>query len=170
MLRISYFRRRDIQVAGMPERRSRKKRPFFCPECVQDLQAQPLYIIVAFWGMRTGRLLTVELVSREFHIPQRTAKDILHYIEHEGRNHICSRRFIQNEPTTGRRRALRILDVQEPQKIPASPGAKLDFLSEPVAPVAKQPFRPLTKFQKLRQWMLSRKQNEQAPPELTEDG
>lgn len=153
----------------MPERRSRIKRHFFCPECVQDMQSQPLYIIVAFWGMRTGRLLTVELVSREFHVPQRTAKDILYYIEHEGRNHICSRRFIQNEPTTGRRRALRILDVQDPQEITSS-GAKLDFLLEAVAPAARQPLRPLTKFQKLRQWMLSRKQNERAPLELTEDG
>ena len=153
----------------MPERRSRIKRHISCPECVQDLQAQPLYIIVAFWGMRTGRLLTMEVVSREFHIPQRTAKDILYYIEHEGRNHICSRRFIQNEPTTGRRRALRILDVQDPQEITSS-GAKLDCLSEAVAPAARQPLRPLTKFQKLRQWMLSRKQNERAPLELTEDG
>ncbi|HFQ8924801.1 TPA: hypothetical protein ACHTJK_000526 [Citrobacter freundii] len=134
------------------------------------MQSQPLYIIVAFWGMRTGRLLTVELVSREFHIPQRTAKDILYYIEHEGRNHIRSRRFIQNEPTTGRRRALRILDIQDPQDIPASSGAKLDFLSEVVAPAARQSLRPLTKFQQLRQWMLSRKQNEQAPLELTEEG
>lgn len=154
----------------MPERRSRIKRHFSCPECVQDLQAQPLYIIVAFWGMRTGRLLTVELVSREFHIPQRTAKDILHYIDHEGRNHIRSIRFIQNEPTTGRRRALRILDVQDPQDIPASSGTKLDFLSKAVAPAARQPLSPLTKFQKLRQWMLSRKQHEQAPLELTEEG
>ena len=153
----------------MPVRRSRKKRHFFCPECVQDIQAKPLYIIVAFWGMRTGRLLTMEVVSREFHIPQRTAKDILYYIEHEGRNHICSRRFIQNEPTTGRRRALRILDVQDPKEITSS-GAKLDFLSEAVAPAARQPLRPLTKFQQLRQWMLSRKQNEQAPLELTEEG
>lgn len=92
----SYFWRRDIQVAGMPERRRRIKRHFFCPECVQDMQARPLYIIVTFWGMRTGRLLTVEAVSREFHITQRTAKNILYYIEHEGRNHIRSRRFIQN--------------------------------------------------------------------------
>ena len=157
-------------MTGMPERRSRKKRHFFCPECVQDIQAQPLYIIVAFWGMRTGKLLTVEAVSREFHIPQRTAKDILHYIEHEGRNHICSRRFIQNEPATGRRRALRILDIQDPQEIPASSGAKLDFLSEAVAPAVKQQLRPVTKFQQLRQWMLSRKQHEQIPPELMGEG
>lgn len=101
------------------------------------MQARPLYIIVTFWGMRTGRLLTVEAVSREFHIPQRTAKNILYYIEHEGRNHIRSRRFIQNEPTTGRRRALRILDIQDPQEIPASSGAELDVLLEPVAPTAK---------------------------------
>ena len=157
-------------MAGMPVRRSRIKIRFFCPECVQDMQSQPLYIIVAFWGMRTGRLLTVELVSREFHIPQRTAKDILYYIEHEGRNHIRSRRFIQNEPTTGRRRALRILDVEDPQDIPASSGVKLDFLSEAVAPAARQPLRPLTKFQQLRQWMLSRKQNEQPPQGLIENG
>lgn len=134
------------------------------------MQSQSLCIIVAFWGMRTGRLLTVELISREFHIPQRTAKDILHCIEHEGRNHIRSRRFIQNEPTTGRRRALRIRDVQDPQEIPASSGAKRDFLSEAVAPAVRRPLRPVTKFQQLRQWMLSRKQNEEVPQELTEDG
>ncbi|EAV6933900.1 CaiF/GrlA family transcriptional regulator [Salmonella enterica] len=154
----------------MPERRRRIKRHFFCPECVQDMQARPLYLIVTFWGMRTGRLLTVEAVSREFHITQRTAKNILYYIEHEGRNHIRSRRFIQNEPTTGRRRALRILDIQDPREIPASSGAELDVQLEPVAPAAKQSLRPLTKFQKLRQWMVSRKQNEQAPLELTEYG
>lgn len=154
----------------MPEKRSRKKRHFFCPECVQDMQAQSLCIIVAFWGMRTGKLLTVEAVSREFHIPQRTAKDILYYIGHEGRNHIRSRRFIQNEPATGRRRALRILDVQVPQEMTASSGAKLDFLSEAVAPAVKQQLRPVTKFQQLRQWMLSRKQNEQPPLELIENG
>ncbi|TKU63908.1 CaiF/GrlA family transcriptional regulator [Citrobacter sp. wls713] len=148
----------------------RIKRHFFCPECVRDMQSQPLYIIVAFWGMRTGRLLTMEVVSREFHIPQRVAKDILHYIEHEGRNHICSRRFIQNEPTTGRRCALRILDVQDPQEIPASSGAKLDLLSEAAAPAVKQQLRPVTKFQQLRQWMLSRKQNEQPPQGLIENG
>lgn len=112
----------------MLEKRNRKKRHFFCPVCVQDVQDQPLCIIVAFWGMRIGKLLTVEAVSREFHIPQRTVKDILHYIVHEGRNHIRSRRFIQKEPATGRRRALRILDVQVPQEIPTSSGAKLDCL------------------------------------------
>ncbi|EHN96188.1 hypothetical protein ESOG_04322 [Escherichia coli E101] len=117
----------------MSEKRNRIKSHFFCPECVQDTQAQSLYIIVAFWGMRIVMLLTVEIVSREFCIPQRIAKDILYNIEHEGRNHICSRRFIQNEPITGQRRALRILDVQEPQEIPDALEEKRDFLSETVA-------------------------------------
>ncbi|MCZ5613350.1 hypothetical protein O5468_26680, partial [Escherichia coli] len=56
------------------------------------------------------------------------------------------------------------------QEIPASSGAELDVQLEPVAPAAKQSLRPLTKFQKLRQWIVSRKQNEQAPLELTEYG
>lgn len=154
----------------MPERRSRIKKHFFCPECVQDIQAQPLYIIVAFWGMRTGRLLTTEVVTRAFHVPQKTAKDILHYIDHEGRCHISSRRFIQNEPATGRRCALRILDVKEPPEMSASSKRKLDFLPESVAPAVSRPCVPLTKLQKLRQWMLSRKQHEQVPPELMGDG
>ena len=157
-------------MAGMPEKRRRIKKYFFCPECVQDMQAQPLYIIVAFWGMRTGRLLTMEVVTREFHVPQKTAKDILHYIDHEGRCHISSRRFIQNEPTTGRRCALRIMDVRDPPEISASLKGKLDFLPEIVPPAVNRPFRPLTKYQKLRQWMLSRKQYEQLPPELTGEG
>ncbi|MCZ5660449.1 hypothetical protein O5623_17505 [Escherichia coli] len=132
------------------------------------MQARPLYIIVTFWGMRTGRLLTVEAVSREFHITQRTAKNILYYIEHEGRNHIRSRRFIQtNRQPAGISCGSRIYRIRR-KSLPVQ--EQNWMFSWNLLPPQQSSPRPLTKFQKLRQWMVSRKQNEQAPLELTEYG
>ncbi|WIF57212.1 hypothetical protein [Atlantibacter hermannii] len=157
-------------MTGRSGKHNRRKIKINCPDIVQDIKEQHLYIIVAFWGMRTGRLLTPEAVSREFFIPQKIAKDILHYIDHEGRIHISSRRFIQNNQANGRIFALKILDVLPPPEMPVSTRIKLDFLPEAAVTPVKRPPAPPTKFQKLRQWMLSRKHNEQVPPEFLGDG
>ncbi len=36
------------------------------PECVADLKGYPLYIIVAYWGLRNNKTLTTTDVSRNF--------------------------------------------------------------------------------------------------------
>ncbi|MDW4633432.1 CaiF/GrlA family transcriptional regulator, partial [Escherichia coli] len=40
------------------------------PECVADLKGYPLYIIVAYWGLRNNKTLTTTDVSRNFLITQ----------------------------------------------------------------------------------------------------
>ncbi|EPQ0972546.1 CaiF/GrlA family transcriptional regulator [Citrobacter farmeri] len=153
----------------MPDTRVRGKQKFNCPEIVQDLRHQPLYIIVAFWGMRTEILLTKELVSRAFHISQKTAEAVLHYIDHEGRNHIRSRRYIQKVRITGRRRALRILDVQFPPEMSERSKNILDFHPEAAPSAVFRIRRPLTKYEQLRQWVLFRKRGEVVPADLLSD-
>lgn len=148
-------------MSGRSGKHKRRKKKVDCP----DIE-QPLCTRVALWGMQTSRLLTQETVSREFLIPQKVAEDILRYIDHEGRVHISSRRFIQNDRAKGRRFALRILDVLPPPKILVNTMKSLDFMPKITTPAVKRPLSTLTNFQRLRQWMLSRKHNEQVPPEL----
>ena len=156
-------------MTGMPDTRIRGKQKFNCPEIVQDLRRQPLYIIVAFWGMRTDTLLTKERISRAFHISQKTAEAVLHYIMHEGRNHIRSRRYIQKVRVTGRRRALRILDVQFPPETSERSKKMPDYWSEAAVSAVVRRGRPLTKFEQLRQWMVFRKRGEVVPADLLSD-
>ena len=148
---------------------SRMTDSFNCPECVLELRELPLCFIVAHWGMITGKLLMTENVSREFHIKQKAAKCILHYIEHEGKNHIRSRRFIQHSPLTGRKCALRILDVQLPPDMSAFKRNKLDFRKEELVSAVNRNRKQLSGFEKLRQWMCSRSIGESVPIELLEE-
>ncbi|EOI1351369.1 CaiF/GrlA family transcriptional regulator [Citrobacter amalonaticus] len=156
-------------MAGTPDTRIQGKKKFNCPEIVQDLRRQPLYIIVAFWGMRTETLLTKELVSRVFFISQKTAEEVLRYIEHESQNHIRSRRYIQKERVTGRRRTLRILDVQFPPEISERAKRMLDYQPVTAPSAVCRNMKPLAKFEQLRQWMLFRKRGEQVPVDLLSD-
>lgn len=125
----------------------------------------PLYLVVALWGMRTRQLLTTETVAREFLIPQRNAGDILHYIEHEGCRFIRCERVAMADMAgrRGRRRALRILDVQV-QAAPEEP-----LRCKPVASGVPEPSRRprrVSDISKIRQWMVSRKLGEAVTPEL----
>ncbi len=45
------------------------------PECVADLKGYPLYIIVAYWGLRNNKTLTTTDVSRNFLITQQQSYD-----------------------------------------------------------------------------------------------
>lgn len=63
------------------------------PPLVAGLSDQPLYIAVAMWGKLSGTLLTTETVSRTFSLPQGRARDVIHYIAHEGRSYVTSERL-----------------------------------------------------------------------------
>jgi hypothetical protein len=153
-------------VAGVSDTRIRRKIKFHCPEIVQDLRHQPLFIIVAFWGMRTDTLLTKEQISRTFHISQKMAEAALHYIRHEGKSHISCRCYMQNTRVTGRRCALRILDVQLSPEIAERLKRMPDFYCKPAVSALIRCGKPRTKFELLRQWMIFRKCGEVVPPEL----
>ncbi|HFV8372452.1 TPA: ATP-dependent Clp protease adaptor ClpS, partial [Escherichia coli] len=45
----------------------------------------PTYIIAAEWALRTGNLLTVDVLMNEFSITQAQANDIIYKIRNEGR-------------------------------------------------------------------------------------
>ncbi|HAG1869108.1 TPA: hypothetical protein G8W79_004967 [Salmonella enterica] len=60
---------------------------------------QPLYIAVAMWGLREDTLTKV--VSRTFLLTQGRARDILHYIVHEGRSHVVCNTLILSSERVG---------------------------------------------------------------------
>lgn len=60
------------------------------PECVADLKGYPLYIIVAYWGLRNNKTLTTTDVSRNFLITQQQSYDVLTYIYQEAQKQITA--------------------------------------------------------------------------------
>lgn len=127
---------------------------------VRQTNGLPLYLTVALWGMRTRQLLTTETVAREFFIPQRNASDILHYIEHEGSRVIRCERVVVTGMAgpRGRRRALRILEVQLEAVLPSEPRPPRP--PEPRPGESGRAPRELSDVRKLRQWMVSRRRGE----------
>ncbi len=85
------------------------------PSLVAELSDQPLYIAVAMWGKLSGTLLTTEIVSRTFSLTQGRARDVIHYIAHEGRKYVTSERLILyvDGSVNPRRRALKIRHVEK---------------------------------------------------------
>lgn len=134
------------------------------PKCVKDLQSYPLYIAVALWGMRTNNLLTTDVVSREFMITQRTASDIIHYIEYKGCRYIKSIRYTQQVTGCYRRRSLRITHVKLPPLNLMNNKRSFNKQDEVVHHKNKNT-KPITKtnVQQLRQWMVSRKVGDKVP-------
>lgn len=81
------------------------------PECVADLKGYPLYIIVAYWGLRNNKTLTTTDVSRNFLITQQQSYDVLTYIYQEAQKQItATKRTLFNEHKR-RISAFRILDL-----------------------------------------------------------
>lgn len=83
------------------------------PECVADLKGYPLYIIVAYWGLRNNKTLTTTDVSRNFLITQQQSYDVLTYIYQEAQKQItATKRTLFNEHKR-RISAFRILDIDK---------------------------------------------------------
>lgn len=83
------------------------------PECVADLKGYPLYIIVAYWGLRNNKTLTTTDVSRNFLITQQQSYDVLTYIYREAQKQItATKRTLFNEHKR-RISAFRILDIDK---------------------------------------------------------
>lgn len=63
-----------------------------------DLKGYPLYIIVAYWGLRNNKTLTTTDVSRNFLITQQQSYDVLTYIYQEAQKQItATKRTLFNE-------------------------------------------------------------------------
>ncbi|WP_105465738.1 CaiF/GrlA family transcriptional regulator [Escherichia coli] len=61
-----------------------KRHSYQIPESVSDISEQPLYILIASWGLRNKKILTTDIVAKKFFITQRRAMDIMHYIKTKG--------------------------------------------------------------------------------------
>ncbi|WP_258143053.1 CaiF/GrlA family transcriptional regulator [Escherichia coli] len=136
---------------------------FTVPGNVCDLKSHPLYVIVAFWGMRTQRLLTSADVSRVFFISQQQARDVLHYICHEASGGIKSERILMFNEHKKKILALKIKDI--------SLGACVQqkYFCRNVMPAVvselglKQGSIPDNNIIMLRRWMCTRKRNAPVP-------
>lgn len=131
------------------------------PAVVRDVAEQPLYIAVALWGLRCRMLLTTENVSRAFSLTQGRARDILHYISHEGRCHVtCERRILHTgQPGNSRCRALKIIRVDIPAQVKAT---KKKIRREPPTLITREviPRSERDTLQELRRWMCQRRVGE----------
>ncbi|ECA9682695.1 CaiF/GrlA family transcriptional regulator [Salmonella enterica subsp. enterica] len=133
------------------------------PPVVADMIDQPLYIVVAMWGLREDTLLTTKVVSRTFLLTQGRARDILHYIVHEGRSHVVCNTLILSSENSGndRCRALKIMQVNK-----ASPDSvrriRTSVLtkSSSIASVRDIPTGSMSELQSLRRWMCIRRTGE----------
>lgn len=67
---------------------TRKHKPFRLPAELEDIgeAGLPLYVLVAYWGLRQGKSVTVRDVRQAFGLSLRRASDILEYMTEQGRN------------------------------------------------------------------------------------
>ncbi|WP_049849618.1 CaiF/GrlA family transcriptional regulator [Trabulsiella odontotermitis] len=138
------------------------------PDNIQDLDHSPLYMAVACWGLRCNKILTTEVVSREFRITQQRARDALHYIRHEARDRITTECIVMTVPGLRRTitcKGLRVLGVnisaldairERPRAAPDK-GKHLQRLASQTTPLHQ-----------LRRWMVSRRTGEPVPGSLLE--
>ncbi|ECG8304860.1 CaiF/GrlA family transcriptional regulator [Salmonella enterica subsp. enterica] len=135
------------------------------PAVVRDATEQPLYIAIALWGLRSSQLLTTENVSRAFSVTQGRARDILHYISHEGRGRITSERLILHTGITGntRRRALRVVQVNTPALVKGR-GKRPRRPPRPVSVKEVAVAAGPDELQILRRWMCQRRPGDICPP------
>lgn len=130
------------------------------PDCVRDITEEPLYVAVAYWGLRTNQLVTIESIIRDFHVTIKKATDVLSYIENDGSLFIsfergkCKIPGCFSEMTSG----LRILDINE---------SALRKFSRQKKRVRNDKLSP--NIRALRRWMVSRKNVEPVPQALLEE-
>lgn len=131
------------------------------PECVVDLKDYPLYIIVAYWGLRTDKMLTTKDVSREFFITQQQSSDVLHYIYREAHKHITANKKTLFNEQKRKISAYRIIDIDS--NILLTPKNEIAYTCKdniPTAPQKSTRSEIQDNFAKLRRWMCSRKVGE----------
>lgn len=65
---------------------TRKHKPFRLPAELEDMgeAGLPLYVLVAYWGLRQGKSVTVRDVRQAFGLSLRRASDILEYMTEQG--------------------------------------------------------------------------------------
>lgn len=67
---------------------TRKHKSFWLPAEIEDMREAglPLYVLVAYWGLRQGKPVTVRDVRLAFGLSLRRASDILEYMMEQGGN------------------------------------------------------------------------------------
>ncbi|MCO5784615.1 hypothetical protein [Citrobacter meridianamericanus] len=130
---------------------------FLLPEGTEDLAGYPLYFVVACWGLRCDIMLTSAGVSRIFGIEQSKARDVLHYIRHEGRTRIVSEEVLYRDVRKRACRGVHIVSVDLSEGIP---GKEIPLVEVEALPLKAGDINLL------RQWMVSRRCGDQVPVEL----
>lgn len=135
---------------------------FRLPPEVSDLDGHPLYILIAYWGLRQNQVLTTSLISRVFHIEQVQAQNALHYIRHEGRLYVKSERVPLIDQSSGLHKGLRIVSIIQPEKMVIARQLPKKNINN------SHRIHKETRRNCLRQWMISRRILERVPDEILE--
>lgn len=147
---------------------------FFLPTGLEDLAGYPLYLIVAAWGLRKGGVLTSVMVSRNFFISQGRARDILHYISHEGQSRIICERVPVLDGTHPFCKGLRIIDINiEDITLSNKEKTYKDCIENKSTSMILPQSLSVGDFRDsardLRRWMVSRRNGEKVPELLLDN-
>ncbi|EEC6702076.1 CaiF/GrlA family transcriptional regulator [Salmonella enterica] len=156
-------------MGGCDLERERSHEGWVCPPEIVYLGELPLYQAVACWSLLLERAVTVADVSQGFHVSERRASDVLHYITHDALDVIESESRVVR-CLQGRRKTVRVLSVQSPlfcrtQKagVPqwsVSPGSRGRTAGN--GRKCRENNRSEV-IQALRTWFVSRRQGERVP-------
>lgn len=144
------------------------KTKFSLPPDVRDLAGYPLYLIVAAWGLRNGHVLSTVMVSRTFFISQGQARDVLHYMRHEGLSRVTSEQVPLKNGAHPYSKGVRVLSVNLTDVSPHEKEERARSRAVRLPPQT-QPSRgrdTRESERRLRQWMVSRRPGEVVPDVL----
>ncbi|ENY0943349.1 CaiF/GrlA family transcriptional regulator [Salmonella enterica] len=139
------------------------------PDGMADLSGAPLYVTVAVWGLRLKRFITTDDVARNFCITQQQARDVLHYIGHEGARWVESERRVIIRDARGRQTGLLIRAVTMPEPADIRPRRRHPQIPprSEMPPSGQTPVADRhAQIKTLRAWMVNRRPGEPVPEDL----
>ncbi|EAW1657815.1 CaiF/GrlA family transcriptional regulator [Salmonella enterica] len=139
------------------------------PDGMADLSGAPLYVTVAVWGLRLKRFITTDDVARNFCITQQQARDVLHYIGHEGARWVESERRVIIRDARGRQTGLLIRAVTMPEPADIRPRRRHPQIPprSEMSPSGQTPVADRhAQIKTLRAWMVNRRPGEPVPEDL----
>ncbi|HGM5835942.1 TPA: CaiF/GrlA family transcriptional regulator [Serratia marcescens] len=145
--------------ASIPPRQSNYE-SYVLPTLVVGLglEAEPLYLVAAYWGWRLGRPFCREELAVAFGISLHRAGDVMSYIRRMRPERVCSRQHYERPQKGIRKRYLLILS--EPTMGGATPARESDKTASSVVTTDPQ---ARVALQALRRWFLGRPN----PPDMT---
>ncbi|HBB6657809.1 TPA: CaiF/GrlA family transcriptional regulator [Salmonella enterica] len=110
------------------------------PSCMEAWADEPLYLVVARWGLQENRWINRNDIAAVFHIPERRASFQLSYISRKKERVVCRTRYVTSEEC-GRQRIEIFIDriLPEPGSCRSRvPPGRQNIPSKPTGPTSRR--------------------------------